>query len=93
MPNVDGSKWGRVLSLPTVPWHQRRSGDLILWRHHNGLLIPAHVGILLNADENFIMHSGYTGPPSEDWQRYSIDGGTGCAWQHILAESVSHHRG
>jgi hypothetical protein len=69
LPNYDGSKWGRVLGLRRKPWHERKSGDLILWEQHEGLVIPRHVGVILNASEQFILHSGYSGRAHPAWQR------------------------
>jgi hypothetical protein len=71
LPNVDGTKWGRIAALQAVPWHQRRTGDLVLWREYKGVFVPHHVGLIIGADENFILHSGYTGDPRPDWKRFS----------------------
>lgn len=72
VPSIDGTKWGRVNGLVEVPWRKRRDGDIVLWRKYDTMWVPKHAGVIVNAAEHYVMHSGYTGRPHPGWERDAL---------------------
>lgn len=70
LPCTEGDKWGRVRALRYVPWDQRKDGDLIVWHEvrQDRYVVLGHVGILINAGENYLLHSGTSGRLKGDWR-------------------------
>ncbi len=80
LPNMDGTKWGRVLWLPETQYP--RPGDIIMWwtsetwhkdpyaddRSPSGI-VPCHVTILLSPEDKTILHSSvWNGDHTPGWE-------------------------